>query len=167
MRRCVTRSAVSLSYQRSASLLILQIDCKSRQVAALAEPRLRVRNSSSLLDTWYREALPMTQTWTSLRRVLAIVCLLSATGAPLWAQNPPPPPPAPSSTSTVGATVTNPVTGLTTTVSALRVDPAGTPTAGTTAFVRTADGYAFLVKAVGQTIYNDATPPLGFVIISI
>jgi hypothetical protein len=108
----------------------------------------------------------MTQTWTSLRRVLAIVCLLSAAGAPLRAQNPPPPPP-PSSTSTVGATVTNPVTGLATTVSALRVDPAGTPTAGTTAFVRTADGYAFLVKPVGQTIYNDATPPLGFVIISI
>lgn len=34
------------------------------------------------------------------------------------------------------------MTGATTTVSALLVDPVGTPTAGTTAFVRTADGYA-------------------------
>ena len=66
----------------------------------------------------------------------------------------------------MGNTVTNPVTGLTTTVNALLVDPTGTPTAGTTAFVRTADGYAFLVKAVGQIIYNSDTPPLGFTIVS-
>ncbi|MFM2143133.1 MAG: hypothetical protein RLZZ476_1677, partial [Verrucomicrobiota bacterium] len=46
------------------------------------------------------------------------------------------------------------------------LDPAGTPTAGTTAFVITADGYAFLVKPVGQIIYNQDVPPVGFVIVS-
>jgi hypothetical protein len=79
----------------------------------------------------------------------------------LWAADPPP-----SSTSHVGDTVTNPATGATTTVSALIVDPAGTPTAGATALVRTADGYVFVVKGVGQFIYNSDTPPLGFKIVS-
>src|SRR5262249_38288682 len=69
--------------------------------------------------------------------------------------------------SQVGNPVTNPVTNQPTTVSALIVDPAGTPTAGTTAFVRTADGYVFLVKPAGQRIYNNDNPPLGFVIVSI
>jgi hypothetical protein len=75
-------------------------------------------------------------------------------------------PPQPSKTSTVGQTVTNPLTGLTTTVSALLTDPTGTPTAGTTAFVETADGYAFLVKTVGEKIYNSDPTPLGFTIVS-
>ncbi len=74
---------------------------------------------------------------------------------------------APTSTSKVGDTVTNPVTGLDTTVSALIVDPASTPTAGTTAFVETADGYVFLVKSAGDTIYNSDNPPVSFGIVSI
>lgn len=69
--------------------------------------------------------------------------------------------------SKVGDTVTNPVTGKDTTVSALIVDPASTPTAGTTAFVQTADGYVFLVKAAGETIYNSDNPPVAFEIVSI
>ncbi len=81
------------------------------------------------------------------------------------------PPPEPSQSSTVGATVTNPVTGLATTVSELIVDPDGTPTAGESAFVRTADGYVFLVKGVGETFYNaevtdDNGDPLAFLVIS-
>ena len=75
-------------------------------------------------------------------------------------------PPQPSKTSTVGQTVTNPVTGLTTTVGALLTDPTGTPTAGAVAFVETADGYAFLVKDVGEKFYNNDPTPLGFTIIS-
>ncbi|MEO1244214.1 MAG: autotransporter outer membrane beta-barrel domain-containing protein [Pseudomonadota bacterium] len=78
---------------------------------------------------------------------------------------PPPPPPEPSDTSTIGQTVTNPVTGLTTTVSGLQLDPAGSPTVGETAFVQTADGYAFLVKDIGEFIYNNDTPPLPFEIV--
>src|SRR5688572_24964927 len=74
---------------------------------------------------------------------------------------------AQTAASQVGDTITNPVTGLSTTVSALILDPAGTPTAGNTAFVRTADGYTFLVKTVGQTIYNRDTPPIGFIIASV
>ncbi|WP_170430281.1 hypothetical protein [Ruegeria arenilitoris] len=74
---------------------------------------------------------------------------------------------APTSDSKVGDTVTNPVTGQDTTVSALIVDPASTPTAGTTAFVETADGYVFLVKGAGDTIYNSDNPPLAFNIVSI
>ncbi|MEM6467328.1 MAG: hypothetical protein AAF679_12620, partial [Pseudomonadota bacterium] len=67
----------------------------------------------------------------------------------------PPPPPAPSQSSTVGQTVTSPKTGNTTTVTGLVQDPAGTPTAGTTAFVETAEGNVFLVKSAGDLIYND------------
>ncbi|HSH96525.1 MAG TPA: hypothetical protein VK968_20420, partial [Roseimicrobium sp.] len=62
--------------------------------------------------------------------------------------------------------VTNPATGLSTKVTALIVDPVGTPTAGTVAFVQTLDGYSILVKAVGEKIYNTDTPPLGFTILS-
>ena len=76
------------------------------------------------------------------------------------------PPPAPSPASKVGDSVTNPVTNATTTVSALDVDPVGTPTAGSTAFVETADGYIFMVKTVGQTIYNGDVPPVGFAVLS-
>ena len=76
------------------------------------------------------------------------------------------PPPNPSSSSAVGESVTNPATGEVTTVTALIVDPVGTPTAGNTAFVVTADGYAILVKAVGEIIYNNDSPPLGFTIMS-
>ncbi|CUH45355.1 hypothetical protein RUM4293_04268 [Ruegeria atlantica] len=74
---------------------------------------------------------------------------------------------APTADSKVGDTVANPVTGMDTTVSALIVDPASTPTAGTTAFVETADGYVFLVKGAGDTIYNSDNPPLAFEIVSV
>lgn len=73
---------------------------------------------------------------------------------------------APTAASKVGDTVTNPVTGMSTTVSALIVDPASTPAAGTTAFVEKADGYVFLDKDVGATIYNSDNPPLAFEIVS-
>lgn len=76
-------------------------------------------------------------------------------------------PPLPSKTSLVGQTVTNPITGSSTTVSVLRVDPAGTPTAGNTAFVQTADGYTFLVKTAGEVFYNSDAPPVAFVVTSV
>src|SRR5690606_36512695 len=41
------------------------------------------------------------------------------------------------------------------------------PTAGNTAFVRTADGYVFLVKTVGEKFYNNDNPPLEFQITAI
>ncbi|MBC2886317.1 autotransporter outer membrane beta-barrel domain-containing protein [Ochrobactrum sp. CM-21-5] len=75
--------------------------------------------------------------------------------------------PQPSKTSSIGQTVTNPVTGATTTVSALRIDPAGTATAGNTAFVETADGYTFLVKTAGEVFYNNDTPPVAFTVTSV
>jgi len=100
--------------------------------------------------------------------LLVTVGLLAAPSAG-FAQSPPPPPPPPppepSDTSTVGQVVTNPITGMTTTVIDLRQDPAGTPTAGDTAFVQTADGYYFLVKDIGEFIYNDDAPPLAFEIV--
>ena len=67
---------------------------------------------------------------------------------------------APSSTSIVGDTVTNPVTSSDTTVSALVVDPAGTPTAGDTAFVETADGY-MTAGAVSDSEWQGLTRALG------
>lgn len=73
----------------------------------------------------------------------------------------------PTNSSSLGDTVTNPITGLSTTVSALIVDPAGTPTAEDVAFVQTADGYTFLVKLTGETLYNSDTPPVPFTIIDI
>jgi len=85
----------------------------------------------------------------------------------LLADDPPPPPPYPTKTSTVDQTVTNPATGSVTTVSELIKDPAGSSTAGTTAFVRTADGYVILVKAVGEQIYNNGTPPLEYTILDL
>ncbi|MFO7855003.1 MAG: hypothetical protein R6V44_07260, partial [Paracoccaceae bacterium] len=101
--------------------------------------------------------------------LLPATVLLSA-GEPK-ADDPPSPPPPPSDTSAIGDEVTNPVTGETTTVTDLRVDPESTPTAGETAFVETADGYAFLVKEVGEVIYNgdvenEDGEPLGFRIAS-
>ncbi|WP_139364433.1 hypothetical protein [Ochrobactrum sp. P6BS-III] len=77
------------------------------------------------------------------------------------------PPPAPSKTSVPGQTVTNPLTGEETTVTALVVDPAGTATAGTTAFVQTQDGYTFLVKSAGEIFYNGDAPPVAFAVASI
>ncbi|WP_143534508.1 beta strand repeat-containing protein [Roseovarius albus] len=74
---------------------------------------------------------------------------------------------APTSSSKVGDTVTNPVTGGSTKVTALVVDPTGTPTAGDTAFVQTEDGYTFLVKTAGQIVYNNDSPADGFTIGSI
>jgi len=57
-------------------------------------------------------------------------------------------------------TVTNPITGATTTVSNLVTDPAGTATVGTVAGVITADGYSWLVKQVDDPYYilNPAYP---------
>ncbi len=94
-----------------------------------------------------------------LRSHLAIGLLVLLLPTTLWAANP-----DPAKTSTIGLTVNNPVTSTATTVSSLVVDPTGTPTAGTVAFVKTADGYTFLVKAVGEVIYNGDTPPQGFTI---
>jgi hypothetical protein len=107
-----------------------------------------------------RQPSPVPAEWTAFRLWAFLGCSLLSMPAALWAA------PAPSSTSTLGETVTNPLTAVDTTVSALLVDPAGTPTAGATAFVRTADGYIFLVKAVGQTIYNGDAPPVGYSIVS-
>jgi hypothetical protein len=98
----------------------------------------------------------------SLRRWACLALLFLASSTALWAANPP----APSNTSKVGDSVTNPANGNTTTVTALVVDPVGTPTAGATAFVETADNYAILVKAVGEIIYNNDSPPVGFTILS-
>ncbi|MBW7920843.1 MAG: autotransporter outer membrane beta-barrel domain-containing protein [Rubellimicrobium sp.] len=67
----------------------------------------------------------------------------------------------------MGQEVTNPATGDPTTVSGFLYDPAGTPTAGNVAFVRTADGYTFLVKTANQTFYNNDTPPVAYHIDSI
>src|SRR4051812_40790820 len=67
---------------------------------------------------------------------------------------------------TVGQTFTNPVTSASTTVSGFINDPAGTPTAGTVSFVRSADGYVFLVKHLGAIVYNNDTPPVAFQIIT-
>ncbi|WP_217677245.1 autotransporter outer membrane beta-barrel domain-containing protein [Falsochrobactrum tianjinense] len=92
------------------------------------------------------------------------MCIYIAMGSPTVLADDPPPP---SSTSTVGQMVTNPVNNETTTVSALLVDPAGTATAGDTAFVQTADGYTFLVKSAGNQFYNSDTPPVAFTITSI
>ena len=97
--------------------------------------------------------------------LVAVGLLAAPTAGFAQSPPPPPPPPEPSDTSTVGQIVTNPVTGLTTTVIDLREDPAGTPTAGDTAFVQTADGYYFLVKDIGEFIYNDDTPPVAFEIV--
>ncbi len=76
-------------------------------------------------------------------------------------------PPPPSSTSAVGDSVLNPVTGVSTIVSALVVDPAGTPTVGATAFVQTEDGYTFLVKTNGEYFYNNDNPPIAFKITAV
>ncbi len=73
----------------------------------------------------------------------------------------------PTASSKVGDTVTNPVTGGSTKVSALIADPDGTPTKGNTAFVQTEDGYTFLVKTAGQIVYNNDSPADGFTIGSI
>src|SRR6185503_10808755 len=98
-------------------------------------------------------------------RLLATLVSLAITGASaaLFAAGAAP---NPDKTSTVGQSVNNPVTSTTTTVTALIVDPVGTPTAGSTAFVQTADGYIFMVKAVGETIYNGDSPPVAFTILS-
>ena len=100
--------------------------------------------------------------WQSLQEILicGLLSIMVSAGAAL-AQ------PAPSATSTVGSAVTNPVTSTATTVTALRLDPAGTPTAGDVAFVETADGYIFLVKSPGEFFYNNDNPPIAFEIVSI
>ncbi len=110
-------------------------------------PRARIRTSwQAFLIVW----------------LLAVVV---STHAALAQSDPPPPPP--SASSQVNDEVTNPVTGGVTTVESLRLDPASTDTAGDVAFVRTADGYVFLVKGVGETFYNNDNPPVGFTITAI
>jgi hypothetical protein len=69
--------------------------------------------------------------------------------------------PAPSATSKVGDHVTG-HDGAATTVSDLIKNPDDS-----TAFVITTDGYAFLVKGVGDSIYNQQTPPLRFIILAV
>jgi len=105
----------------------------------------------------------MKSKWVFSFIFLILLCLAALPNL-VYAEDPPP---EPSKTSTVGEIVTNPVTGETTTVSGLIVDPVGTGTAGDTAFVQTLDGYVFLVKVVGETIYNKDTPPLAFDIVSL
>ena len=99
--------------------------------------------------------------------VLTVLILQGLLAAGALADDPPPPPPPPSASSSVGDAVTNPLTGVPTTVSALLVDPAGTPTAGDTAFVQTADGHTFLVKVAGGVFYNNDSPPVAFTITGI
>jgi hypothetical protein len=94
-----------------------------------------------------------------LQGCLCIALLALLIPLPVWSADPP------AANATVGQTVWNPITEENTTVSSLMKDPVGTPTAGTTAFVVTADGYAFLVKPVGSIIYNNDSPPSGFVIV--
>ncbi|EEO5753537.1 hypothetical protein G6T08_005064, partial [Salmonella enterica] len=113
----------------------------------------------------------------STTRYIRMMCLatligfLTSVGSPVaWAGEPPAtiepssPPPKPSSTSRPDETVTNPITGLETTVTKILVDPPGTETAGKTAFVQTADGYTFLVKTAGEKFYNNDSPPVAFTI---
>ncbi|MFD0892672.1 hypothetical protein ACFQ5Q_03490 [Luteolibacter ambystomatis] len=92
-------------------------------------------------------------------RALAMSTVVISMSSTAWAADP-----DPSQASTLGQTVNNPATSSSTTVTALIKDPTGTPTAGTVAFVKTADGYIFLVKAVGDVIYNGDNPPQGFTI---
>jgi hypothetical protein len=68
--------------------------------------------------------------------------------------------PAPSATSQIGDHVTG-HGGASTTVSDLIKNPDDS-----TAFVVTADGYAFLVKGVGESVYNKQTPPLRFIVLA-
>lgn len=93
--------------------------------------------------------------------ILVTVLLFISTSS--YAQDPPPP--EPSSSSQLNEEVTNPITGLTTTVTGLIADPPGTPTDGATAFVQTLDGYVFLVKGIGELVYNSDDPPVAFEII--
>ena len=111
----------------------------------------------------YSRIFPSFQSFRFIAALLIAVGLMAAPSQG-FAQSPPPPP-APSDTSTVGQTVTNPLTSETTTVISLQEDPPGSPTAGDTAFVQTADGFAFLVKDIGEFIYNNDTPPLAFEIV--
>ena len=99
-------------------------------------------------------------------RALALILFICAANGndAAFADDPPPPP---SKSSIVGDTVTNPITNQPTKVTKLIVDPAGTPTQGTTAFVQTEDGFTFLVKEVGEFFYNNDIPPLAFEIESI
>lgn len=92
---------------------------------------------------------------------LASLFLWASVSGALSATNSPP-----GKSSMVGQMVFNPKTGLDTTVTNLLTDPAGTPTAGATAFVLTADGYAFMVKDVGEKLYTASDPPLVLDIVS-
>ncbi len=98
----------------------------------------------------------------SIVKVIAI--LLFGLTASIWSADPPPPPP--SKTTGVGASVTNPITGLTTTVHSIIVDPSISATPNAVAFVRTADNHVFLVKEVGEFVYNTDNPPLAFKILA-
>jgi hypothetical protein len=106
-------------------------------------------------------AFHLRRCWIAQLVVLALL-MTGVSAEPLRADDTPP-----SSGSAVGDAVLNPITNGATTVSSILVDPAGTPTAGDTAFVQTADGYTFLVKASGDTFYNSDTPPVPFTITGI
>jgi len=67
--------------------------------------------------------------------MLATVLLVTPAPPAIAQETPPPPPPEPSKTSMIGQQITNPITDQTTTVSALRRDPVGTPTVDDVAFV--------------------------------
>ncbi len=123
--------------------------------------RLVFRGLSHLFTALFSGSGRLLSVMRPICLVLVFAAVVLTTMVPVLA-DPPPPPPAPSASSTVGQTVTNPVTSGTTTVSGLLVDPAGTPTPGAVAFVQTADGYTFLVKTSGQTFYNSDVPPVAF-----
>lgn len=96
-----------------------------------------------------------------LKLVLSAILIVAISGG-AWGQDDPP---EPSKDSVIGDTVVNTLTGETTTVSELIVDPEGTDTAGETAFVRTADGYIFLVKEPGEKVYEIGEPPQTYVVV--
>ncbi|MFD2157641.1 hypothetical protein ACFSW8_01875 [Rubritalea tangerina] len=98
--------------------------------------------------------------------VVLAVGVLWTSQVVLGQSDPPPPPPNPSkTTTTIGEAVTNPLTGLETTVSAVISDfnPNATPT---TAFVQTADGYTFLVKDVNESFWPSSGASVGFKVLS-
>ncbi|OKH17140.1 hypothetical protein NIES208_10680 [[Limnothrix rosea] IAM M-220] len=93
--------------------------------------------------------------------------LLAILASPTLAITQSTPPPDPSSTSTIGQAVTNPTNGTTTTVTGLRRDPAGVPTAGDVAWVDTADGDSFLVKTAGDLVYAEDDASIFFRVVSV
>ncbi|EGJ10215.1 outer membrane autotransporter, partial [Rubrivivax benzoatilyticus JA2 = ATCC BAA-35] len=133
------------STARNAWVVVAEI-CRSRGKAATGSPA-RARTASAL------------------RRLALAGCLGAALPA-AFAADPPPPPPQPGKTSVVDDVVRNPLTGLDVTVTELVLDPAGTPTAGSVAYVRTSDGYVFVVKEVGELLYGPGASPQALTILA-